>query len=238
MGYEGTADMSGALALTVERAPRVIEPMERPLPERALSVREMLALAVPRPSHTSEAFRWKAKNLPHYLRSLTKVAIAKMSGAPVLYGSLYLEIIREDGTRVDLGLVGHKVVTTAGVTKIVDFLRANDTTTGANFKFHGIGTGSTAEAAADTALVTELTTEYSPDNTRPTGSQTNNGATVYRTVGTVTVDAAPGAAIREHGVFSASSAGTLLDRTVFAAITLASGDSIAATYDLTVAAGG
>lgn len=228
MGYDGKTDMSGALAVTVERA----------LPMRALSLREMLHEALPRPGLSPEVFAWRAKNMRYYLRSLRKVAIAKMTGAPVLYGSLYLTIIREDGTKIPLGLVGHKVVTTAGVTKIVDFLRANDVSTAANFKFHGIGTGSTAEATGDTTLVTELTTEYTPDSTRPTGSQTNNGATVYRTVGTITVDATPGAAIREHGVFSAATAGTLLDRTVFAAITLASGDSIAATYDCTIAAGG
>ena len=226
--FGGKADMSGSLALTVERG----------IPMRELKVREMLKLALPHPGLTPEVFRWRVKNLPFYLRSLPRVAMAKLLRLPVHYGSLYLTIVKADGSRIPLGLVGHKVVTTAGVTKIVDFLRANDTTTGANFKFHGIGTGSTAEAAADTALVTELTTEYTPDSTRPTGSQTNNGATVYRTVGTITVDATPGAAIREHGVFSAASAGTLLDRTVFAAITLSSGDSIAATYDLTVAAGG
>jgi hypothetical protein len=236
--YGGEANMSGGLALVVERPGRVIEPMERVLPERPLTVREMLGQSMPTPGLTPDVFRWRAANMPLYLRSLRKVAAARAVGAVVIYGSLYLEVIREDGLRLDLGLVGHKVVTTAGVTKTVDFLRANDVTTGTNFKFHGIGTGSTAEAAGDTTLVTELTTEYAPDNTRPTGSQTNNGATVYRTVGTVTVDATPGAAIREHGVFSAATAGTLLDRTVFAAITLSSGDSIAATYDLTVAAGG
>lgn len=228
MGYDGKTDMSGSLAVAVERA----------LPLRPLKIREMLAAALPHPGLSPEVFAYRLRNLPYYLRSLPKVAICRLIGAPVVYGSLYLTIVRADGTRVPLGLVGHRVVTTAGVTKIVDFLRANDTTTGANFKFHGIGTGSTAEAIGDTTLVTELTTEYSPDSTRPTGSQTNNGANVYRTVGTITVDAAPGAAIREHGVFSAASAGSLLDRTVFAAITLASGDSIAATYDCTIAAGG
>jgi hypothetical protein len=226
----GTTDMSGALLL---------ERISPPLPERPLTLREMMHEALPHAGLSPEVRAWRARNArDHYLRSLRKIAVARMMGVPTFYGSLYLTVIRADGEIIPLGLVGHKVVTTAGVTKIVDFLRANDVTTGANFKFHSLGTGSTAEAAADVALVTELTTEYTPDNTRPTGSQTNNGATVYRTVGTITVDAAPGAAIREHGIHSAATAGTLLDRTVFAAITLASGDSIAATYDLTVAAGG
>jgi hypothetical protein len=225
----GTTDMGGSL---------VLERITPRLPERPLTVREMLHEALPHRGLSPEVRDWRRTNRRHYLRSLRKVAVAKMIGAPVVYGSLYLTVIRADGEIVPLGLVGHKVVTTAGVTKLVDFLRANDVTTGQNFKFHGIGTGSGAEAIGDVALGTELTTEYSPDNTRPTGSQTNNGPTVYRSVGTITVDATPGGAIREHGVFSAATAGTLLDRTMFAAITLASGDSIAATYDLTVAAGG
>jgi hypothetical protein len=228
-GGQGSTQPSGALGLQVIR----------PLPMRPLKLREMVHHGLlPLPGQSAEVRRFKRRNAPAYLRGFFKVALARITSMPVVYGSLAINVIRADGTVVPYGLVGHRVVTTAGVTKIVDFLRANDTTTGTNFKFHGIGTGSTAEASGDTTLVTELTTEYSPDNTRPTGSQTNNGATVYRTVGTVTVDATPGAAIREHGVFSASSAGTLLDRTVFAAITLSSGDSIQATYDLTCAAGG
>src|SRR4249920_3556951 len=155
-GYGGKTDMSGGVALTVERA----------LPMRPLSLREMLHEALPRPGLTPDVFKWRCSNLPFYLRSLPKVAICKLIGAPVLYGSLYLTVLRADGERIPLGLVGHKVVTTAGVTKIVDFLRANDVTTAQNFKYHSIGTGSGAEAIGDVALGTELTTEYTPDSTR------------------------------------------------------------------------
>ena len=44
------------------------------------------------------------------------------------------------------------------------------------------------------------------------------------------------AAIVEHGIFSqaATGGGTLLDRSVFSAINVASGDSIQFTYDLTL----
>lgn len=99
-------------------------------------------------------------------------------------------------------------------------------------KYHGIGTGATAAAEGDTTLQTELTTQYNPDSTRATGSQTNNGANIYRTVGTNTVDAS--AAITEWGLFSAASAGTMWSRVVFSAINLTSGDSLATTYDLTI----
>jgi hypothetical protein len=136
------------------------------------------------------------------------------------------------------GLASLRVVTDAGVNFIVDAFQ--NTTELENLKYHGIGTGSTAEAAGDTALVTELTTEYSPDNTRATGTTTEGGGTnVYRTVGTNTLDGTPGAALREHGIFdqAATGGGTLLDRTVYASITLSSGDSLQSTYDHTQTAG-
>jgi hypothetical protein len=134
-----------------------------------------------------------------------------------------------------LGLAGFRVVTDVGVGYIVDAWQ--NSVELENMKYHGLGTGSTAEAAGDTALVTELTTEYT-GNVRATGSTTEGAsANIFRTLGTNTLDGTPGAALREHGIFSASTVGVLLDRTVFAAITLSSGDSLASTYDHTQVAG-
>lgn len=137
-----------------------------------------------------------------------------------------------------LGLASFRVVTDDGVDFIVDAFQ--NSVELENLKYHGIGTGSTAENQTDSALVTELTTEYSPDSTRATGTTTEGGSTnVYRTVGTNTLDGTPGAALREHGIFDQASTagGTLLDRTVYAAITLSSGDSLQSTYDHTQTAG-
>lgn len=137
-----------------------------------------------------------------------------------------------------LGLASFRVVTTAGVGYIVDAFQ--NSVEMENQKYHGIGTGSTAEAVGDTALVTELTTEYNPDSTRATGTTTEGAsANIYRTVGTNTLDGTPGAALREHGIFdqAATGGGVLLDRTVYAAITLSSGDSLQSTYDHTQTAG-
>lgn len=134
-----------------------------------------------------------------------------------------------------LGLASFRVVTTVGVGYIVDAWQ--NSVELENMKFHGLGTGSTAEASGDTALVTELTTEYT-GNVRATGSTTEGAsANIFRSVGTNTLDETPGAALREHGLFSADSAGVLMDRTVFAAITLSSGDSLQSTYDQTQVAG-
>jgi hypothetical protein len=46
--------------------------------------------------------------------------------------------------------------------------------------------------------------------------------------------------VTEHGLFSASSAGTLWDRSKFSAINLvgANGDGLQTTYDMTASAGG
>jgi len=132
------------------------------------------------------------------------------------------------------------VVTTAGVNFLTDAMQG--ITEPEILKFHGIGTGTTAEAVGDTALVTELTTEYNPNSTRATGSLTEGaGANIFRTIGTNTLDSGT-PAVTEHGIFSqaATGGGTLLDRSVFTAINLngGNGDGLQTTYDLTFPSGG
>lgn len=169
-------------------------------------------------------------------REMAHELIERCARVLVIESSLSIVVFRADGKVEDYGVVGRKVVTDVGVAFIVDaFQNIVEVET---MKYHGLGTGSTAEAVTDTALVTELTTEYT-GNVRATGT-TIEGATanIYRTVATNTLDGTPGAALREHGIFSAAAAGVLLDRTVFGAITLSSGDGLQTTYDLTFAAGG
>lgn len=140
------------------------------------------------------------------------------------------------GEWVDYGVVSRRVVTNAGVAFIVDDWDGSVTDI-TNLKYHGCGTGTTAEAAGDTALVTESTTALNPDSTRATGTASQPSANIYQSVGTVTFDAS--AAITEHGLFSqaATGGGTLWDRSVFSAINVASGDSIQFTYAATLTAG-
>lgn len=202
-----------------------------------LSLREIFLFGFPRPGLAAEVFRFRLKNLPHLMRGLWRELLARLFNVPHFTGQLFLSVIRANGERVEFGLASMRVVTTAGVNFIVDAFQ--NLTELEILKFHGIGTGVAAEAAADTALGTELTTQYNPDSTRATGSLTEGAsANVYRTVGTNAVDAA--VAITEHGIFSqaATGGGTLLDRSVFSAMNLASGDSLQTTYDLTVTAGG
>ena len=58
----------------------------------------------------------------------------------------------------------------------------------------------------------------------------------FKTIATLTIDAGT-PAVTEHGVFSAASAGVLLDRSKFAAINLSASDSIVSTYQFTLTAG-
>lgn len=183
----------------------------------------------------AEVVAYRRRNAVNLVRGFRHIRLAEQWGLPTFYGSLYAKILRADGSEVDLGLISTRVVTNNGVGFIVDAFQ--NLVEPENMKFHGIGTGTTAEAVGDTALVTELTTQYSPDNTRATGSTTETSSNIYRTVGTNAVDAT--VAITEHGIFTqaATGGGTLLDRSVFAAINLVSGDSLQTTYDLTLTAG-
>lgn len=185
---------------------------------------------------------WKSHWRAFYLGSYITIegALAHWIGGTdriEVLGSLDASVIRADGSSLDLGCLGSRVVTTAGVNYLRDDFAAG--AGGADislFKYHGCGTGTTAEAVTDTALVTECTTVLNPDSTRGVGTQVNSVSKTYSTVATMTFDGA--AAITEHGIFSATSAGTLWDRTVFAAINVASGDSIQFTYTLSITDGG
>lgn len=135
----------------------------------------------------------------------------------------------------DYGVVGRKSVTDTGVAFIVDAF--GGTTELETMRYHGLGTDATAEAVGQTGLITELTTEYT-GNVRATGTLAESAANAFQTVATNTLDGTPGAALREHGIFSASSAGTLLDRTMFSAVTLSSGEGLQSTYTITFSSGG
>jgi hypothetical protein len=164
--------------------------------------------------------------------------VARRLGLCVAYGELRGAVLHADGTVTDYGLLGRRVITTAGVAFVASAF--DNTVEPELLKFHGFGTGTTAEAIGDTALVTELTTQYATDNTRPTGSQAH-ATNTYTTVATLSPDTGGTLAITEHGIFSqaATGGGTLLDRTVFAAVNLVAGsDSLAATYILSFPSGG
>lgn len=140
------------------------------------------------------------------------------------------------GSVENYGVTSRRLITNNGVAFLVDAWQ--NTFELEIMKYHGIGTGSTAEAAGDAALVTELTTQYnnSGDN-RATGTLTETSAPVFATVGVNLLDT--GATIAEHGIFSVITpgSGVLWDRSLTGSQVLSAGDSIQTTYSLTVTAG-
>lgn len=186
---------------------------------------------------------WSVFRALRYLpEDVARELLDRITSATVVESSLALAVIRpyRGGTKVeDLGIVCRKVVTTAGVNYLASEFAAVGSNDVSEFNYHGIGTDDTpAPAVGDTALLLESTTALNPDSTRATGTQSNPSGNVYRTVGTLTADASIAAV--EHGLFdqAATGGGTLWDRSTYTVVNLGSGDSLQATYDLTLTAGG
>lgn len=205
-------------------------------PRGDVTVQKIGAQSAPLAWRIQNAARWAF--LKGWIAAHLIAPFANAWGVATVMAELAIRVKRADtGQWVDYGVVGYRVITDAGVAFLVDDWD-NSGTDFSTLNYHGIGTGNTAEAAGDTALVTESTTALNPDSTRATGTRSQPAANQYRTVGTLTADATIAAV--EHGIFSqsATGGGTLWDRTVFSTITLASGDSLQATYTCTVSSGG
>jgi hypothetical protein len=242
MQAEGKVAPSGELFLKVIRNPY----RPSPWPSKELSFAEVAKYGMPQRGLASEVNAWRRRNWTNLPRALRKIMVARALGIPHVYGQLFLTVFRGDGTIEELGLASLRIITTAGVRYICDDFNAgaNDV---ANMKFHGFGTGATAEVVGNTILQTEETTQYAVDNTRPTGSQASatlgNNAT-YTTVATYSPDSGGTRAITEWGLFSqaatgaASAANTLFDRVTFAVVNIvAAQDSLQSTFVLTMVSG-
>lgn len=206
-----------------------------------VSMKGDLAIKVIRQNQTAP-LSWRVRNtlrlsfLWGLITNLLAKGFSSFTGIPTMTAELSLTHIRKDGVKVHYGVVSRRVVTNAGAGFIVDAFQNGVELELMNY--HGCGTGTTAEDASDTALVTESTTALNPDSTRATGTQSEPATNQYRTTGTLTFDAS--AAVTEHGVFnqSATGGGVLLDRSVFSAVNVASGDSIQFQYTLQINSGG
>jgi len=127
----------------------------------------------------------------------------------------------------------HKVITDAFVADVVDALQGTTTPYNnfKNYKYHDSGTGTGNEAVGDTGLGTPC------GEARDVGTQIE-GVTgnIYKSVATHTYAGA--FAITEHGLFNASTVGTLMDRTKFSAVNVGVGEGIQFTYQITLTSGG
>jgi hypothetical protein len=136
-------------------------------------------------------------------------------------GSVNLKVFGEDGQIKEERNIKNLVVT-AGKTFIASRIAG---TASAVMSHLAIGTGSTAAAIGDTTLGAEAG-RVALTSTTPSSNTVVFVATVGAGTGT--------GAIVEAGLFNASSAGTLLCRTVFSVINKGASDSITATWTLTI----
>ena len=149
-------------------------------------------------------------------------------GAKVkLRGRAKAHIIGLDGTIRDETDFGNNLITEEGLAAMVR--RAGGISQDA-FTYLAVGTDSTAESAAHTALISEITTS-GLERTAATVSVVTTTVTddtlrlfvEFTATGTVTVE--------EIGALSAASAGTLLGRKLTGTKALVSGEKLAGTYE-------
>jgi hypothetical protein len=192
-----------------------------------LAIRPNRAATAPLWWRLSNTLRWDY--LKGWFAFFVVTPLVNKFGVMTALGKLEAVLYKADGSRINYGVLGYRVVTTAFVNFVVDQLQTETSVFG-DFKYHDSGVGVTAENVADTAM------ETTDGESRATGTQTESAANAYRSVGTISYTTTK--AITEHGLFNDVSAGTLMDRTVFSAVNVINGDSIQFTYTLTVSAGG
>jgi len=95
----------------------------------------------------------------------------------------------------------------------------------------GLGSSTTAAAAGDTDLGSQLGSREALDSTTISG--TNNEKVIYEA--SFEAGDATGA-VTEAGIFNATSAGDMLCRTVFAVVNKGANDSLTVTWTITLAA--
>jgi len=173
---------------------------------------------------------WKVRNAPNMARGLWRLWIAKVLKLPFLHGQLEAVLIKADGTRINYGVVSHRVVTTAFVTALATYMFDGSGVAPTAYDYHDAGIGVETEAVGNTALGTPW------GGARTNGTPTNPSAGLYVSAGTIAFNNT--FAITEHSLFSADTVGTVLDRSLFSAINVINGDSITFTYTLTITAGG
>lgn len=142
-----------------------------------------------------------------------------------LKGKYFVTLYGPDGEIKD-HRVGDNVVCTNGKEFLASFLKSA-ALAAATFtcKYIAIGTGTSAESAADTALGTEAS--------RSTGTVSYVSNQIYQVTATFATGSGTGAIV-EYGLFSSSSGGTLLSRDVETAVNKGANDTLTVTYQLTI----
>lgn len=101
------------------------------------------------------------------------------------------------------------------------------------FDYIGVGTGTTAAAATDTTLETEIV-DSGLSRAQGTASQTTTDVTDDTAQVTKSFSVTGTKAVTESGLFNAASVGTMLARQVFSALNVVNGDTLAVTWKIDV----
>tara|TARA_A100001037_G_scaffold283540_1_gene289085 strand:+ start:34 stop:486 length:453 start_codon:yes stop_codon:yes gene_type:complete len=137
-----------------------------------------------------------------------------------------LEIVLKDQSgKVKERRKEKNLIVNAGLNAILDRLVG---TSEAVMSHMGLGSSSTAAAAGQTALVSQLGSREAIDSSTVTGSSVAYVCTFEAGDATGT--------ITEAGIFNAASGGTMLCRSVFSSITKGANDSLNVTWTITVTA--
>jgi hypothetical protein len=142
-------------------------------------------------------------------------------------GDVAIVLKRDDGTVKDRREIKNLVVNT-GLAYIISRMVG---TSKSVMSHMGVGAGTTAAAAGDTALESQIGSRVSLDSTSIAGS--NNEKVVY--VATFAAGVGTGA-VTEAGVFNAGTSGDMLCRTVFAVVNKAADDTMEITWTITLTA--
>ena len=150
----------------------------------------------------------------------------KINDSVARKGSLHIKLFDESGKLKEERKIDNLVVS-VGEAHIADQLAS---TPGENAMSHmAIGTGSSAAAAGDTTLETELDRNALTSRTQGAGGDDND--IIY--VGDWAAGDGTGA-ITEAGILNAASAGVLLAHSVFAAINKGASDTLQITWTVTI----
>lgn len=139
-------------------------------------------------------------------------------------------VVRDGGLRADIGFleecgwISGAKVTSAFVSEEIDELVSATGSEYADFDYHEVGTSSTAESNAHTALQT------STGIARATGTPTDSDP-IYQSVATITADTTETWA--EHGIFNNSSGVAMMDRNLTGGQSVSSPNQVQYTYQLT-----
>jgi hypothetical protein len=142
-----------------------------------------------------------------------------------LSGYWFMKLYGPDGVLKD-SREGHNVVTTNGKEALASLLASNlNSGTTNNFRYVAIGTDATAEAAAQTALLTEVS--------RHTGTVSYISGAIYQVTATFSAGSGTGAVV-EYGLFNSNAAGVMLTRDTESAINKGASDTLTVVHQVTI----